>query len=60
MAGNVWEWTLEGKPEQNDEYPCVIRGGCYSFEGKDAPANNRNSNNGIFYGSTVGFRVDIY
>lgn len=60
MAGNVWEWTLEGKPEQNDEYPCVIRGGCYSFEGKDAPANNRNSNNGIFYGSTVGFRVAIY
>ena len=60
MGGNVWEWTLEGKPEQNDEYPCVIRGGCYSFEGKDAPANNRNSNNGIFYGSTVGFRVAIY
>lgn len=60
MAGNVWEWTLEGKPENDDPYPCVIRGGCYQNEGREGTANNRNSNNGEFYGSTVGFRVAIY
>lgn len=60
MAGNVWEWTLEGKPENDDQYPCVIRGGCYQNVGSEGTANNRNSNNGAFYGSTVGFRVVIY
>ena len=42
IAGNVTEWTLERT--LNEEYPCVIRGGDYYFDGSYLPASDHSSN----------------
>ena len=59
MAGNVWEWTLEGF--SNSDAPCTYRGGSYFRSGNNnhqicSRVNypNGNSDDGI------GFRVSMY
>ena len=39
LAGNVDEWTLEYTSDTN--FPCVLRGGYYSYEGSTYPASRR-------------------
>ena len=58
IAGNVWEWTLENSNDNNS--PCVVRGGCSDNEGKDIRANYRayaNIPDNYYY---IGFRVVLY
>ncbi len=58
LAGNVYEWTLEKSTDTN--YPCVSRGGYYSFNGSDDPASVRsNDSTSDSYGS-IGFRPALY
>ena len=56
MAGNVWDWTLEG----NGSYYRSYRGGGYYNDGSNGPASNRYSNypsNSNYY---IGFRAYFY
>ncbi len=59
FAGNVWEWTLEGKKDM--EKSCVYVGGDYGGIGDNIPASGRlnfaGTGNNYNY---IGFRVSIY
>ena len=39
FAGNVYEWTLEKRIDDNS--PCAIRGGSYVYGGSGGAASNR-------------------
>ena len=58
IAGNVWEWTREFYITSN---PCVFRGGSYTTNGSDNPANDRSISGIISYSNyNVGFRFGIW
>ena len=56
MAGNVWEWTLEGNNYADRSY----RGGCYYFSGSDFPTSYHNNYVPSVSDTQVGFRAYLY
>ena len=55
LAGNVWEWTMEG-----GRISRVYRGGAYDNVGSDFPASYRGYDYPARSFSTVGFRPALY
>ena len=56
LAGNVWEWTLEGTTDSN--LPCATRGGCYYDNVVSASSYGATGMNVAI--DTVGFRPAFY
>ena len=56
MAGNCWEWTTE--THSDSSYPCVLRGGIYSYS--DFYTSNRNNGNTSRGNSYNSFRPLLY
>ena len=56
MAGNVYEWTMEGKSTGNR----TIRGGHFGAVGSERPAAYRSSYNAAVGDHYVGFRTSLY
>ena len=57
IAGNVWEWTREIYATSN---PCVVRGGCYYYDGSNNPAKDRSNDSTSSSNSVVGFRLGLW
>ena len=57
IAGNVWEWTREVYATSN---PCVVRGGCYYYDGSNNPAKDRSNDSISSSNSVVGFRLGLW
>lgn len=58
LAGNVWEWTLEGTPD--NARPCAVRGGSYKNDGASYPASCRFNDIVSDSNDTLGFRAVLY
>ena len=59
IAGNVFEWTLEKKPDPADG-PCAVRGGFFGGAGSSGPAAYRLDFSTDGSSSFVGFRVSLF
>ena len=57
IAGNVWEWTREIYATSNT---CVVRGGCYYYDGSNNPAKDRSNDSTSSSNSVVGFRLGLW
>ena len=57
IAGNVWEWTREIYATSN---PCVVRGGCYYYDGSNNPTKDRSNDSTSSSNSVVGFRLGLW
>ena len=57
LAGNIWEWTQEKYLAGNRR---VYRGGCYTYDGLNAPAGYRNYYFETDIGISIGFRFSFY
>ena len=57
IAGNVWECTREIYATSN---PCVVRGGCYYYDGSNNPAKDRSNDSTSSSNSVVGFRLGLW
>ncbi len=58
LAGNLWEWTLEGI--EDTENPCTIRGGYCSNYGEYCPAATYSSFSQTTLINSVGFRPCLW
>jgi len=56
LAGNVWEWTLEGNSSSNRRY----RGGYYGVSASPCSVPYRNDNNPAYSGKSLGVRAYFY
>lgn len=56
MAGNMFEWTMEGYSNTSRE----ARGGCYYGYGYELPASARMEEQPTFAHDVVGFRIALY
>lgn len=61
MAGNVWEWCLNGRGGENGnimhDSDRIVRGGSFISEGNRAQVNFFYSLNPLYRYATIGFRV---
>ena len=58
LAGNVWEWTLEGTSDSSA--PCARRGSGYDGKGYYYPASIRGSDRRTDSSDSTGFRIALY
>ena len=58
LAGNIWEWTLE--KSNDDDNPCINRGGGYSGYGSSDPVSDHSSRDDFFSSYLIGFRPTLY
>ena len=58
LAGNIWEWTLE--KSNDDDNPCINRGGGYSGYGSSDPVSDHSSRDDSFSSYLIGFRPTLY
>lgn len=58
IAGNLFEWTLE--TNGSNTYPCIDRGGSYSYEGYTYSSSSRYALTVGYNNNDIGFRVAIY
>ena len=58
LAGNVWEWTLEYTTGIN--FPCVLRGGGYSYSGYYYPVSGNSFDSTTYSDNDVGFRPALW
>ncbi len=56
MAGNMWEWTMEGATTTKH----VFRGGFFSVNGSSRPVFDRNTATPTTVGFRGGFRLSLY
>ncbi|MBQ8042655.1 MAG: SUMF1/EgtB/PvdO family nonheme iron enzyme, partial [Clostridia bacterium] len=56
MAGNMWEWTMEGY----STYYRTLRGGGFVVGGSSSPVSNRVSNYPNYASSSYSFRSSLY
>lgn len=59
IAGNLWEWTLEGNSGDKSQL-CVRRGGSFVNMGSYNPISYRNLSGTTDNSANIGFRVTIY
>ena len=59
IAGNVWEWTMEGNSEDKNKL-CVRRGGSFVNMGSYNSISCRNLSSITDNSANIGFRVTIY
>ena len=59
IAGNVWEWTMEGSSEDKNKL-CVRRGGSFVNMGSYNSISCRNLSSITDNSANIGFRVTIY
>ena len=58
LGGNISEWTLENSNDEDS--PCLARGGNYYNKGHDRPISNRFIYNVSYSNNYVGFRPTLY
>ena len=58
LAGNVWEWTLEGTSDSSA--PCARRGSGYDGKGNYYPASIRGSDRRTDSSDSTGVRIALY
>lgn len=58
LAGNVWEWTLEGTNDTSK--PCVVRSGSSHDDGNTYPASQRFNDVSSDVNYSLGFRCVLY
>ncbi len=56
MAGNMYEWTMEGY----ETFYRVLRGGIFDYDGSSVPVSSRVSSNPGYADFYVGFRSALY
>ena len=58
MAGNVWEWIMEGS---NRDGGCrFFRGGSFQEQGVNSPASLRASDYPWGTANNIGYRITLY